>query len=33
MLVLHELHWQPVEQRIELKTGMLVHKCLHFLAA
>jgi len=31
-LVMRELHWLPVRQRIRFKTAVLVFKCLHVLA-
>ena len=31
--VIHEeLHWLPIEQRIDFKTCILVYKCLHNMA-
>jgi len=32
MLVLRDLHWLPVRQRITFKTAVLVYKCLHDMA-
>ena len=30
--VLHELHWLPVQYRVEYKVGLITYKCLHALA-